>query len=93
MVAGSPLPLIAGLFVAATLRIGAEPNGVARLVAAMRAACNEYELDDPFDTAVQALLDVVRPDQDPQAVSQFMTTTFAAMDQQDRSRAAAIVLK
>jgi hypothetical protein len=90
--AGSPVALITGLFVAATLRVQAEPADAVTLVSAVRAACNYYELDDPFEACVRAVLDVVGAAEDPATAAQFVTTLFSAMEPQDRALATAIVL-
>jgi tetratricopeptide (TPR) repeat protein len=90
--AGSPLPLITGLFVAAILRVQAEPADAATLVAAVRAACNYYELDDPFEVCVRAVLDVVGAAENPATAAQFVTTLFSTLEPRDRAVATAIVL-
>ena len=90
--AGSPVALITGLFVAATLRVQAEPADAVTLVSAVRAACNYYELDDPFEACVRAVLDVVGAAEGPATAAQFVTTLFSAMEPQDRALATAIVL-
>lgn len=92
VVAGSPVALITGLFVAATLRVQAEPADAVTLVSAVRAACNYYELVDPFEACVRAVLDVVGAAEDPATAAQFVTTLFSAMEPQDRALATAIVL-
>ena len=92
VVAGSPVALITGLFVAATLRVKAEPADAVTLVSAVRAACNYCELDDPFEACVRAVLDVVGATEDPATAAQFVATLFSAMEPQDRALATAIVL-
>jgi tetratricopeptide (TPR) repeat protein len=89
---GSPLPLIAGLFVAAAVGIEATPPDVPPLIAAVRRACSNYDLVDPFGACVRALLEVARTEDDAATSARTVTTLFSGMEPEDRARAAAIVL-
>jgi PIN domain associated with the TPR-GreAB-C-PIN system len=93
IVVGSPLPLIGRLFAAATLQVASDPEEVTGLVAAMRAACNGRELDDPYPVAVRALIEVSSSTLDAAQLAMFVTTAFSSLGQADRTTAASIVLE
>ncbi|CAN5697711.1 hypothetical protein BH18ACT2_BH18ACT2_08880 [soil metagenome] len=92
VVAGSPLPIIGQLFAQAMLALEAEPEAVAELVAAMRAACDGRDLPDPLPAAVRSLLDLTSSALEPGELGVFVTTAFSLLEQEDRITAASIFL-
>lgn len=92
VVTGSPLPIVGQLFAQAMLSLEAEPAVVADLVAAIRAACDERELADPLPFAVRAILEDASSALEPGDLGAFVTSAFAALEQEDRTTVASIVL-